>query len=172
MIRLLVVLLGLFALTACSQVSSQSEAIALANPAPPLPAVAAVQDSASLADALRAAGAAVVVDGSVALAFMHGSGTLLRVDDQRVQVYEYTDEDAARTDAARFSRDGAWFDGEVGSTLVNWFATPHLYRAARLIAVYVGDQLPTLTLLEQTLGAPFAGGANPYRAAALVRSAD
>ncbi len=170
--RLLLALLVLLALTACSQIGSPSGAIALANPTAPPMAVDAVMDAASLVGALRAQGALVVPDGSVALAFMRGSGTLLRVDDQRIQVYEYADDAAARSDAARFSRDGAWVDSEVGSTLVNWFATPHLYRASRLIAVYVGDHLPTLALLESILGTSFAGGANPYRMAAAVRSAD
>ncbi len=87
---------------------------------------------------------------------------ILRVNSQRLQVYEYLDAAAARADAARFSSDGAWISGNIGVTLVNWIATPHLYRADRVIAVYVGDDDPTLALLEGVLGAPFAGGANPY----------
>ena len=68
-------------------------------------------------------------------------------------------------DAARFSRDGAWVSSDIGATLINWFATPHLYQMSSLIAVYVGDQDAMLTLLEKLLGAPFAGGANPYHLA-------
>jgi hypothetical protein len=96
---------------------------------------------------------------------LHTEGTILHVGDQRVQVYQYAVDEDARADAARFSRDGAWVSSDIGATLVNWFATPHLYRVPHLIAVYIGDQSSTLTLLENLLGAQFAGGANPYHAA-------
>lgn len=162
--RMLVLLLILSAaLSACGQDRLQSGAIALANPAPLPTIVDAVTDTTSFVDALRASGASISADGSVSLAFLKVNGTLLHVGDQRVQVYEYPADDDARADAARFSPDGAWVSSDVGAMLVNWFATPHLYRASRLIAVYVGDHQPTLALLETVLGAPFAGGANPYR---------
>ncbi|MEO8393132.1 MAG: hypothetical protein ABI700_09070 [Chloroflexota bacterium] len=149
-------------LTACGQNPTQSEAIALANPAVLPTSAAAISDSASFAEALRAAGAVVSHDGDVSLAFLHTHGTILRVNDQPVQVYQYAADVDARADAVRFSRDGAWVSSDIGATLINWFATPHLYQMSSLIAVYVGDQDTMLTLLENLLGAPFAGGANPY----------
>jgi hypothetical protein len=158
-------------LTACGQ-NAQTGTIGLASPTLPATAVDSVEGITSLADALRANGVAVNSEGAVSLAFLNGTGEILRVDEQSVQVYEYADEGSANGDAARFSQDGAWVSGEHGSTLINWFDTPHLYRATRLIAVYVGDHAPTLTLLENVLGAPFAGGANPYNAAALLRTED
>src|SRR5262249_38739683 len=139
-----------------------SEAIALANPTALPTSVATISDTASFADALRASGTVVAQEGDVTLAFLHTNGTILRVGDQRVQVYQYAADDDARADAARFSRDGAWVSSDIGATLINWFATPHLYQVSRLIAVYVGDQASTLALLENILGSPFAGGANPY----------
>ncbi|MBI1258962.1 MAG: hypothetical protein GC204_15940 [Chloroflexi bacterium] len=152
-------------LTACGQNPSQSEAIALANPtALPTPVVA-IRDTDSFADALRASGADVSQEGDVSLAFLHTRGTVLRVGDQHVQVYQYDADADARSDAARFSRDGAWVSSDIGATLINWFATPHLYQMSSLIAVYIGDQNTTLKLLESLLGAPFAGGANPYHTA-------
>lgn len=154
-------------LTACGQSFSLSGAIALVSPTPPPTSVDAVTNTASFADALRTAGASVAPDGQVSLAFLHTDGTLLRVDDEHVQVYEYDTDADASADAARFSSDGAWVSSDIGATVVNWFATPHLYRASRLIVVYVGDHTPTLDLLTDILGAPFAGGANPYRMAAI-----
>jgi len=55
----------------------------------------------------------------------------------------------ARADAARFSRDGAWVSSDIGATLVNWFATPHLYRDSRLIAVYVGELVQAAGLSKE-----------------------
>ena len=172
-------ILLLAALTACGQALSASvegneantgfplSRVALFDPPAAPTAVNAIVDSASFAAALRAAGASVEPEGEVSQDFLAGEGTLLRVDDQHMQVYEYPDTAAARADAARFSSDGAWVSGDIGATLVNWFATPHLFQSASLIAVYVGDHRPTLDLLETVLGEPFAGGANPYRTAML-----
>ena len=152
-------------LTACGQNPNQSEAIALANPLTLPTSLAAIRDTDSFAEALRATGAVVSPAGDVSLAFLHTRGTILRVGDQSIQVYQYDADEDARTDAARFSRDGAWVSSDIGATLINWFATPHLYRMSSLIAVYVGDQDALLTLLETVLGTPFAGGANPYHTA-------
>ncbi|MFN8450633.1 MAG: hypothetical protein U0521_19115 [Anaerolineae bacterium] len=149
-------------LTACGQSVTLSEAISLVKPPPPPTAVEAVTGYDSFANALRAAGASVAPEGRVSLAFLHADGKLLRVGEERVQVYEYAAEPDALADAARFSSDGAWVSSDIGATLVNWFATPHLYHASRLIVVYVGDSTPTLDLLSGILGEPFAGGANPY----------
>ncbi len=160
-------LLTLVLTAACGQSVAQSSAIALAESTALPTKVDAVTDTTSFAEALRVAGALVTPDGDVSPAFLRVDGTVLRVDDQRVQVYEYATDADAREDAARFSPDGAWVSSDIGSTLVNWLATPHLYRAARLIAVYVGDDQPTQRLLEGVLGVPFAGGANPYRTAAI-----
>lgn len=158
----------ILALTACGQSVSLSAAIALVNPTPLPTSVDAVTSAESFAEALRAAGAVVAPEGLVSLAFLRVDGTLLRVGDERVQVYEYPADDAAHADAARFSSDGAWVSSDIGATLVNWFATPHLYRASRLMVVYVGDDAPTLELLASILGAPFAGGANPYHTSTIL----
>lgn len=155
------------ALTACQSVNP-SEALALVAPTPPPTSVEAVTSIGSFADTLRASGAVVTADGSVSLAFLHVEGTLLRIGEERVQVYEYPADTDASADAARFSSDGAWVSSDIGATLVNWIATPHLYRTSRLIAVYVGDDAPTLELLASILGAPFAGGANPYYQTAIL----
>ncbi len=160
-----VLVLLIVGLTACGQNPTQSEAIALANPTVLPTTVAAIRDSASFAEALRASGAVVSHEGDVSLAFLHTHGTVLRVGDQSIQVYQYAADADARADAVRFSRDGAWVSSDIGATLINWFATPHLYQMSSLIAVYVGDQETLLTLLETLLGAPFAGGANPYHTA-------
>lgn len=157
-------ILLLAALTACGQ--SVNQTIALSAP-PPIPThVGAISDTTSLADALRASGLTVAREGRVSLSFLHASGTILRVNDERMQVYEYANADAAHADAARFSTDGATFNSDEGVTLVNWIATPHLFQAERLLVVYVGDHSPTLAWLTGLLGQQFAGGANPYHALA------
>jgi hypothetical protein len=136
--RLILCLILLIALTAtaCGQKSST---VALAPPTAQPTAVETVTDTTSFADALRASGVMVAAEGSVAQEFLQVEGTILRVDDQRLQVYEYPDPAAARADAARFPPDGAWVNGDIGATLVNWIATPHLFQTSRLITVYVGD---------------------------------
>ena len=163
-ILLLVGLIGCGLLTACGQNANQSGTVALAEPTALPTSVEAVTDYASFGEALRADGVVFAPEGDVAQSFLQVKGTILRVDSQRIQVYEYPDSQSASADAARFSLDGAWVNSDIGATLVNWIATPHLYRASRLIALYVGDSPATLTLLDALLGSQFAGGANPYYA--------
>lgn len=158
-------------LVACGQPSTQISAIAFANVASPPTTVESVTDTDTFAAALRASGAVVTSEGAIDLAFLDGTGEALRVNDQPVQVYEYADDANAGVDASRFSSDGAWVNIDQGTMLVNWVSTPHLYRVSRLIAVYVGDHVPTLELLSDVLGEPFAGGANPYHVAT-IRTAD
>ncbi len=75
-------ILLLAALTACGQSANQT--VALTEPAPIPTQVGAITDTASLADALRAGGASVAHEGNVSLSFLHASGTILRVKDERI----------------------------------------------------------------------------------------
>jgi hypothetical protein len=111
-----------------------------------------VQDQVSLIDALRTAGATVNVGDQIEQPFMNVPGTQLTVNGADVQVFEFADETAAQTDAAKLADVLA---GR-GTTMMSWVASPHAYRAGRVIALYVGNDVDTLKLLQGTLGAPFA----------------
>lgn len=126
-------------------------------------------DDDRLVEGLRAAGADVYLSESVSHPFFDVEGQILQIGLQRVQVYRFADDAEAAAQAARFSNDGAWISEGSQVSLVNWIATPHLYQYGRLILVYVGDDRALLTLLDGVIGAPFAGGANPYHAAMLVQ---
>lgn len=111
-----------------------------------------VRDQASLIDALRASGATVEIQGSVEQPFLSVSGTEVRVNTAAVQVFEYADEPAAQTDAAQ----AADILAGKGTTMIDWVAAPHFYRAGRVLILYVGDDSATLALLRNVVGAPFA----------------
>lgn len=111
-----------------------------------------VTDQASLIDALRQAGATVTIGGSIEQPFMSITGTQITVNGADVQVFEYADAAAAQADAATFADTLA---GK-GTTMVTWVASPHAYRAGRMIALYVGDDAAVLKLLQDAMGAPFA----------------
>lgn len=118
-----------------------------------------------LVERLRADGALVEPAGGAALAFLTIEGQMFTVDGERIQVYEYADTAAAAAAAARFSPDGGQISTDAGLLLVNWVATPHLYRADHLLVIYVGDDAGARARLDRVLGARFAGGANPYQVA-------
>lgn len=111
-----------------------------------------VQDQVSLIDALRAAGATVTVGGQIEQPFLQVTGTQITVNGADVQLFEYADPAAAQADAAALADVLA---GK-GTVMITWVASPHAYRAGRVIALYVGDDAATLQLLQATLGAPFA----------------
>lgn len=112
-----------------------------------------VQDYATLANNLRAAGAAVEAVGNVSQDFFSVKGQVIKVDGEDVQVFEYNDESAADAEAALVSPDGSL----IGMTMVSWVAPPHFYKAGRIIVLYVGDDQLAIDLLESVLGPQFAG---------------
>lgn len=131
----LVILLTLFTfIAACMPTSPQSST--------------AVEDTNGLIDTLRAEGVRVESGGTLSQAFFSVVGRVITVNGADVQVFEYPDAAAARTEASLISADG----GSVGTTMVTWVATPHFYTKGRLIVLYVGDDADMRGILEFALG--------------------
>jgi hypothetical protein len=112
-----------------------------------------VEDYVSLVDALRAAGAEVEPGESIEQPFFSVTGRILEVDGADVQVFEYESAEAMETDASQVAPDG----GSIGTSMVSWIATPHFFKAGRLLVLYVGDDAAILDLLKSALGEQFAG---------------
>lgn len=112
-----------------------------------------VEDQVSLIDALRAAGAEVELGETVEQVFFSVTGQILKVNGADVQVFEYESPEAMEEDAAQVAPDG----GSIGTSMVTWVATPHFYKAGRVLVLYVGDDAPILDLLKGVLGEQFAG---------------
>ena len=112
-----------------------------------------VTDYVSFLDALRAAGATVEPAGEITQPFFSVEGNAITVSGEDVQVFQYTDAASASAEAGLVSSDGS----SVGTTMVSWIASPHFYRVEKLIVLYVGDSDAVLDMLEQVLGAQFAG---------------
>lgn len=108
----------------------------------------------ALIASLESAGATVEPAGEVEQPFFAVPGQLLRVNGNDLQVFEYADEAAAAADAALVAPGG----GSVGPNMVSWLATPHFYRQANVIGIYVGDDGEFLALLTSVFGEQFAGG--------------
>lgn len=117
-----------------------------------------VTDRAGLVKALQDTGASVTVNGMVQQPFLQALGTQVTVDGHDVQVFEYSDAAAAQADALKLADVLA---GK-GTTMVDWVAAPHGYRAGRLLALYIGDDPQTLKRLQQVLGAPIAEQQRPH----------
>lgn len=114
---------------------------------------AAVEDYDSLVEALRAAGATVEPGDPVEQVFFTVTGQIIKVNGADVQVFEYETTEAMEADAAQVSPDG----GSIGTSMVTWVATPHFYKAGRVLVLYVGDDPAIVDLLEGVLGLQFAG---------------
>jgi hypothetical protein len=172
LMRRLILLLGLvLCAAACNpQTIMPGDSIALAEAPSTSTAVYSgpVNSVDSLLLALQAANVDTSLEEGVTFNLLSVSGRLVTVGVQRLQVFEYANAESAQADAVHFSNDGAWFHRDDPPTLVNWIATPHLYRSDKLLVVYVGDDTQTLNVLEALLGSPFAGGANPYSVAMQV----
>lgn len=168
--RLIPLLLVAIFATACNQKDALlGDTFALATPAPTATtSTGAIDSYDALITSLNASKPEADSDSIITSDILALTGKLVMVGSQRLQVFEYPDAASAQTAAQQFSRDGAWFQRDGVPVLVNWIATPHLYRSDRLLVVYVGEDADTLALLNAKLGQPFAGGANPYSVALQV----
>ena len=111
---------------------------------------------------LKAAGATVVPGANLNQPFIAVEGHTLTVNNEQIQVYEYASASAADGQAATISPDGSSFTISssgvpTGATQVDWIKPPHLYKAGRIIVIYIGTTESLLHLLEGVLGKQFAG---------------
>lgn len=113
---------------------------------------AACESTDAFTRALRSAGAQVEVAEQLQQGFFTVPAQRLVINGDDVQVWEYTNESASQADAAQIS-DGGY---AIGSTMVDWIATPHFFQCAKLIVLYLGENEETLTLLENILGEQIA----------------
>ena len=126
-----------------------------ASEEPPVSHGGLVKDYISLIDNLRQAGATVEPAGELTQPFFSVNGAVITVNGSDVQVFEYADAADAEAEAALVSPDGS----SIGTSNVRWIASPHFYRAEKLIVLYIGDSEAITDLLESVLGQQFAGGA-------------
>lgn len=169
--RRLITLVLLLLCAACGQQANISDSVALADATFTQSAqpTSAVSPTSSLVTVLATSFDNVTVQDGITHQFLSVSGRMITLGSQRLLAFEYRDSASAEAEARRFSRDGAWIEHNGIPTLVNWIATPHLYRDESLLVIYVGDDASTLNLLDRVLGREFAGGANPYAVAMQVK---
>ena len=112
-----------------------------------------VTDYVSLIDQLRKSGAIVEPAGSIEQPFFSVVGQSILVNGENVQVFEYPTQTEAEEDASKVSPDGH----SIGLSMPLWVDPPHFHQKEKIIVLYVGEDPPTIELLESILGTQFAG---------------
>ena len=112
-----------------------------------------VTDRASLINKLRAAGVKVEVVGEVEQPFLSVTGTMIKLQGNDVQVFEYSSAKEMEAQAALISRDGT----AVGTRKIHWVEPPHFFKQGRVLVLYVGQDTKVEKALEAVLGRQFAG---------------
>lgn len=106
-----------------------------------------------LIDTLRAAGLSAVPAEEVDQPFFTVPGKLIKIGDEDVQVFQFSDAAAASKQAALISPDGS----SVGTSMIHWIGSPHFFRKGPLLVLYVGDSEEMKKALEISLGQQFSG---------------
>ena len=106
-----------------------------------------------LLGSLRATGVAVEAAGDVSQPFFPVEGHLVKVNGEDVQVFEFADNATMEQNAMRVSATGS----SIGTTMVNWMASPHFFKKGKIIAIYVGDAPQVIGALQAVFGPQFAG---------------
>jgi len=142
---LLVILLALVSIVSgCGGQAETSE---------PGSTVPSVEDQASLLAGLRAAGATVEVGDTVIQDFFTPEGTIIKVNGEDVQVFEYENAEIMESEASQVTPDGS----SVGTSMMMWVDDPHFYKSGRIIVLYIGSNSATLDLLGEAINPQFAG---------------
>jgi hypothetical protein len=118
--------------------------------------VGLVTDYDSLVVNLHAAGATIehpTLPQVIVQDFLSVTGQVFKLNGEDVQVFEYSDQSTAEGEAELVSPDGS----SIGTSMPFWVATPHFYKAGRIIVLYVGEDPAVMDMLESVLGAQFAG---------------
>jgi len=138
-----------------------------ALPGEQLPSSRPIQDAGDLLRALQEAGAEPALTQGDMQAALGGSGSVLRLDEAEIQVYEYPSEGDRETVSKRIGPEGQM----QGGTLV-WLGHPNIWEAGRLIVAYVGTDGGVILLLSGLLGDPLTASESvvdePYPPAVLA----
>lgn len=86
--------------------------------------------------------------------FFSVTGRIMKVNDESVQVFEYSNLATIQAQAKQISLDGK----TIGNSKPSWMSTPHFFKSQKLIVIYVGDDQTILKILQAELGNQFAGG--------------
>jgi hypothetical protein len=121
-----------------------------------------VIDYSTLLRYLRDSGASIEERGEIREPFFDIEGRRVAVNESNIEVYEYANVEAMEAEASWVSSDGFSIrkgkEGDIWEVcFVDWIATPHFYKAGRIIVFYCGDNDSIISLLEHTLGTQFAG---------------
>lgn len=118
----------------------------------------AVMDYSTLLTNLRASAVSIKEGEEVTKQpFFTVKGRLVAVDGGDIQVFEYPTPAKMETESKYVSPDGYAFTAGNSVTNVSWIAPPHLYKAGRIMVIYVGIDKTITGLLENLLGKQFAG---------------
>lgn len=101
-----------------------------------------------LVDALSTAGALVEPLEEVEQAFFSVKGQKIKVTSAEVQVFEYSDEVARKTESDQISQDGT----NIGTSMITWVDQPNFWAKGRIIVLYLGKDPAILSLFNSVLG--------------------
>lgn len=113
------------------------------------------KEYARLIGKLRAQGASArSTSEKVRQPFFSVSGRIIKVNNEAIQVFEYSNSATTESQAKGVSPDGK----TIGNSKPSWMSTPHFFKSQKLIVLYVGDDQPVLRVLRAEFGNQFAGG--------------
>ncbi|MDQ3099729.1 MAG: hypothetical protein M3Q44_08355 [bacterium] len=163
-ISLIVTLLPILALTACTTNQTQPSA-APTRSTVPVSHGGEVKDQVSFIDNLREKGIEVTFGDPVEQPFLQAKGSQLILkgnalsDSSEIQAYNYDDADLKTDGLKAAESDAAEIDasGDPITSKILWVGGPHWFRKDRLMVLYAGDDANTIKVLEDLLGKQFAG---------------
>ena len=103
--------------------------------------------------ALQSVGIDAVPAGDITQPFFEPVGKIIKVNDQEIQVFEFSTAGDAEIAAGTISPEGS----SIGTSMVAWIAPPHFYRAGNIIVLYLGNEGNLVKGLEDMLGGQIAG---------------
>ena len=78
---------------------------------------------------------------------------IIRIGEDKIQVYEYPSAEEMEKEASRISDEGY----QVKNVIINWFKPPHFYKKDKTLVLYLGNNESIKSELEKIIGREFIG---------------
>ncbi|MBI2628777.1 hypothetical protein HYW74_01705 [Candidatus Pacearchaeota archaeon] len=82
---------------------------------------------------------------------------VIKIGDDKIQVYEYSSAEEMETEASKISDEGY----RVKNVIINWLKPPHFYKKDKLLVLYLGENRSIMDDLEKIVGKEFIGKGVP-----------
>jgi|SRR3989344_7810231 len=95
----------------------------------------------------------IMVENDTREIFFKVPAKVIKIGEDKIQVYEYPSAEEMEKEASRISSEGY----QVKNVIINWINPPHFYKKDKTLILYLGENRSIMGNLEKIVGKEFIG---------------